>query len=504
MQSRRCATPGAGPGRPLGGWPHGGWPHGGWLAAFALVAASTVATCTTTAAASVRSSSGVAAISLPATPAGQQARWLVGALAHLPIPGAEITAHFDQAFLAFVPAPAAAALNASLVGLHNLRVDSVTTSTPSTIVFVVTINKKAKWDVRVEVDPKGLISVLHAQPAGSSPPAQPPPSPSTTAPVTANATGVRQVPVGVGSPPLKGTLTLPAGKGPFPAVVLVSGSGPNDQNETIGPNHPFLDIALGLAARGIASVRYDKRTLDYPRSINPRTFTLTEEYVPDALAAVRLLQHEPDVDAHLIFVLGHSQGGTYAPLIAQRAPEVAGVILLAAATEPLATALVRQVRYLATLPGPTGADARAELPDIEAEAAEIDSPARLEKDKPGTVLLGGVGPAYFLSGFRYNEVATARSVPQPLLLLQGDRDYQVTVANDLDVWLNGLKGRKGVTVVQFPKADHLFLDGSGPPTPVEYERPGHVDPKVTATIAAWIDKLKATVTRASRSAPAGH
>ena len=101
-------------------------------------------------------------------------------------------------------------------------------------------------------------------------------------------------------------------------------------------------------------------------------------------------------------------------------------------------------------------------------------------------------------------MATARSVPQPLLLLQGDRDYQVTVANDLDVWLNGLKGRKGVTVVQFPKADHLFLDGSGPPTPVEYERPGHVDPKVTATIAAWIDKLKATVTRASRSAPAGH
>jgi dienelactone hydrolase len=430
---------------------------------------------------------------------------LVGALAHLPVPAAEITAHFDQAFLAFVPAPAAAALNASFVGLHNLRVDSITTSTPSTIVFVVTVNGKAKWDVRIEVDPKGLISGLHAQPAGSSPPNLPPQSPSTTAPAKTKATGVRQVPVGVGSPPLRGTLTLPAGKGPFPAVVLVSGSGPNDQNETIGPNHPFLDIALGLAAQGIASVRYDKRTLDYPGSINPQTFTLTDEYVPDALAAVRLLQHEPDVDPYLIFVLGHSQGGSYAPLIAQRAPEVAGVILLAAASEPLATAFLRQVRYLATLPGATGASARAELPDIEAEAAEIDSPARLEKDKPGTVLLGGAGPAYYLSGFRYNEVTTARAVPQPLLFLQGDRDYQVTVANDLDVWLKGLKRRKGVTVVQFPKADHLFLDGSGPPTPVEYERPGHVDPKVTATIAAWIDKLKdASTLRASRSAPADH
>jgi dienelactone hydrolase len=161
-------------------------------------------------------------------------------------------------------------------------------------------------------------------------------------------------------------LTLPGGKGPFPGVVLVSGSGPSNQNEAIGPNHPFLDVALGLAARGIASVRYDKRTLDYPRRINRQTFTLTDEYVPDALATIHLLQHEPDVDPHLIFVLGHSQGGTDAPLIAQRAPEVAGVILLAASSEPLAAALVRQVRYLATLPGATGANARAELPDIEA------------------------------------------------------------------------------------------------------------------------------------------
>lgn len=466
-----------------------------WLIAIALVAASAVATGTATSVAtsppSLRRSLGAPTVSFPGTPVGRQARWLVGALAHLPIPAADITAHFDRAYLALVPAPAAAALNASFVGLHNLRVDSITTSTTTTLVFVVTVNGKVEWDVRIEVDPKGLISDLHAQPVGSSPNTVPaPPSPVTTAPATTKASGVQQIPVGVGSPPLRGTLTLPGGKGPFPGVVLVSGSGPNNQNEAIGPNHPFLDIALGLAARGIASVRYDKRTLDYPRSINPQTFTLTDEYVPDALAAIHLLQHEPDVDPHLIFVLGHSQGGTYAPLIAQRAPEVAAVILLAAASEPPAAALVRQVRYLATLPGVTGANARAELPDIEAEAAEIANPAALEKDKPGTVLIGGAGPAYYLSGLRYNEVATARAIPQPLLFLQGDRDYQVTVANDLDVWLKGLKGRRGVTVVQFPKADHLFLDGTGRPTPVEYERQGHVGPKVTGTIASWIDSLK--------------
>lgn len=238
-------------------------------------------------------------------------------------------------------------------------------------------------------------------------------------------------------------------------------------------------------------MRYDKRTRDYPHIVNPRTFTPTQEYVPDALAAIRLLRHESAVNPHRIFVLGHSEGGTYAPLIAKRSPEVAGVILLAAGAESLGAAIERQTGYLATLPGPIGSQAKAELPDVTSEVAKIDNPGALEKDSPGTVLLGGAGPAYYLSELRYNEVATARSIPQPLLLLQGDRDYQATVTNDLDVWLKGLNGRQGVTVVQFPQADHLLLDGTGPPTPLEYEKPGHVDPKVIATIVAWVDKVPA-------------
>lgn len=435
----------------------------------------------------------MAGASFPNTPAGRQARWLVGALAHLPIPAAQIAAHFDRAYLALVPAPAAAALNASFVGLTSLRLDAITGHALDTVVFVVTVNRTTKLDAKLAVDAKGLIRILHTERVGGQPPARA--APPTSRPSRASASAdVRQIPVGVGSPPLTGTLTLPAGKGPFPAVVLVSGSGPNDQNETVGPNHPFLDIALGLAARGIASLRYDKRTHDYPLSIDPKTFTLTQEYVPDALAAIGLLQHDTAIDPRLIFVLGHSQGGTYAPLIAKQAPELAGVILLAAAAEPLGAASVRQLHYLATLPGVTGAEARAELPNIAREAAEIDSVSALERVKPGTLLLGGVTRVYFLSGFRYNEVATARAIPQPLLFLQGDRDYQVTVPDDLDVWLKSLKGRRGLTVVQFPEADHLFLDGTGRPTPVEYERPGRVDPRVIATIATWIDRIK----RASR------
>ncbi|HTW10742.1 MAG TPA: hypothetical protein VME46_24795, partial [Acidimicrobiales bacterium] len=89
---------------------------------------------------------------------------------------------------------------------------------------------------------------------------------------------------------------------------------------------------------------------------------------------------------------------------------------------------------------------------------------------------------------------------QPLLFLQGDRDYQVTVTNDLNVWLQGLKGRKGVTVVQFAKADHLFLDGTGAPTPVEYEKPAHIDPKVSATIASWVEGVASQLVRPSKPA----
>jgi dienelactone hydrolase len=427
-------------------------------------------------------SSAVATASFPSTPAGKQAKWLFDAVVHHPIPAAQIAAHFDSAFLASLPAPAATTLNATFASVAHLQLDEVTISRPESIAFVITVNDNSEQQVNLAVDAHGLISSLHLQPTG--------PTPTTTTPAPLPepvVPGMRQIPVGVGSPPLKGTLTLPAGKGPFPAVVLVSGSGPNNQDESNGPNRPFLDIAVGLAAKGIATLRYDKRTLDYPRSIDPRTFTPTDEYVPDALAAIGLLVHEQAINPHLIFVLGHSQGGTYAPLIAKDAPEVAGVILLAAGAEPLGATILRQVRYLATLPGTIGAQAQAELPQITVIASQMDDVAALEKDNPGMNILDGTSPAYYLSALRYHEVATARAVPQPLLILQGDRDYQVTVANDLDTWVRGLKGRRGVTVVQFPRADHLFLDGTGRPTPLEYDKPGHIDPKVTPTIASWID-----------------
>ena len=196
------------------------------------------------------------------------------------MPAAEFTTHFDRAYLATVPAPAAATLNASWADIQRLRLDSITTSAPDTLVFVVTTNSTNKLSVTVGVDAQGLISGLHLQPAGVAAPQ--PSSSAASAAAGGVPPGVRQIAVGVGSPPLKATLTLPAGKGPFSAIILVSGSGPSDQDETIGPDKPFRDIA---ARPGRPGCRYPALRQAHPRlPLGDRcgTATPTEEYVPDA------------------------------------------------------------------------------------------------------------------------------------------------------------------------------------------------------------------------------
>ncbi len=147
-------------------------------------------------------------------------------------------------------------------------------------------------------------------------------------------------------------MTKPAGVGPFPAVVLVHGSGPNDRDETFGPNKTFKDLALGLGSRGVAVLRYDKRTKVYGAKVSKlNPFTLKAETIDDALEAVALLRKEPGIDATAIFVLGHSLGGTAAPRIGAADSGIAGLIMLAGAVRPLEQSIVDQMQYLADADG---------------------------------------------------------------------------------------------------------------------------------------------------------
>ncbi|QKV79567.1 alpha/beta hydrolase [Amycolatopsis sp. Hca4] len=293
-----------------------------------------------------------------------------------------------------------------------------------------------------------------------------------------------EVTVGSGPLAVPGTLTVPRGRGPRPGLVLLA-SGPADRDLTTGPNKPFKDLAWGLAARGIAVARFDKVTRVHPETGSAPGFTMADEYVPHAVAAVHLLQRQRKVDPARVFVLGLSGGGNAVPRVAAAEPSIAGLISLAGDTLPLPRAAVRVARYLAELdPGPA---TTAAAESVARQAALVESPG-LSPATPAADLLFGWPASYWLDLRAYDPVATAATLDKPMLILQGGRDYQVTVAGDLARWRAGLVGRSDVTIRVHEADDHLFFRGEGPSTPAGYEAPQHVDPAVVADIADWLSR----------------
>ncbi|MEV5601267.1 alpha/beta hydrolase [Streptomyces sp. NPDC052299] len=296
-----------------------------------------------------------------------------------------------------------------------------------------------------------------------------------------------EVVVGTGTLAVPGTLTLPVGEGPWPAVVLLSGGGAFDRDGSVGANKPLKDLAWGLASRQVAVLRFDKVTFAHPDRLRP-DFTMADEYVPHALAAVRLLRERPEVAPDRIHLLGHSMGGKAAPRIAAADPSIAGLVMLAADTQPMHEAAVRVARHLAELePGPA---ADAMVSALVRQAAAVADPG-LTPDTPPESLPLGFSASYWLDLRGYDPAATAAGLECPMLILQGGRDYQVSVADDLAGWRRALAGRPGVSIRVHDRLDHLFFAGSGPSTPADYARPGHVDPVVVDEIASWLTRHEA-------------
>ncbi|NDJ74872.1 MAG: alpha/beta fold hydrolase [Chloroflexi bacterium] len=282
---------------------------------------------------------------------------------------------------------------------------------------------------------------------------------------------------------LPGIVTVPAGGGPFPAVVLVHGSGPNDRDETIGPNKPFRDIAYALASSGIATLRYDKRTFVHGQQMVDLDLTVREEVVDDALAAVALLHSMEDIDPDRVFVLGHSLGGYLLPHILENGQvDIRGGIILAGNARPLEVLIREQTQYLLALDGELSESDQQQLAATDQLVTAIQA---LEPDTPG--LFFGAPASYWLDLRGYDPVATAQRVNLPLLILQGERDYQVTMT-DFQLWQDGLASRDNVTLISYPDLNHLFLAGQGPSRPVEYEQPGQVVDSVISDIVRWINQ----------------
>ena len=338
--------------------------------------------------------------------------------------------------------------------------------------------EKATIDFTVVFDAEGRIaglrSGLHAPPVSYSPPAY----------AVEGAYAEREVIVGEGEWALPGTLTLPAGDGRSAAVVLVHGSGPNDRDETLGPNKMFKDLALGLASKGVAVLRYDKRTLVHRVKLDGVTqFTVKEETTDDALAAVALLRALPQIDPARIFVAGHSLGGMVAPRIAAADPKIAGLIIMAGAVRPLELAILDQFQYLASADGTISTEEQKAIDEAHQTVAAVA--ALTAADAASGRYIVGAPVSYWLDLRGIDPPAEAAKLPQRLLVLQGGRDYQVTVA-DFERWQAALKPRPAAEFRLYPPLNHLFLPGSGPSLPAEYYTPGHVPVEVINDIVEWI------------------
>jgi uncharacterized protein len=400
-----------------------------------------------------------------------------------------VVAHFDPTMTSAMPAAKLAQVWDTITGqtgaFQSIGTVNAQTVQGYQVEIVTTQFAHATLGLKWVFDAQGRVAGFFAVPAETA-------TAAWTPPAYADPAAFHEEPVTVGSAPwqLSGTLTLPNGSGPFPAIVLVAGSGPNDQDETVLANKPFKDLAWGLASRHIAVLRYNKRTRQYGKEIaaNDSGFTVNQETVDDARSAVALLAANPTIDSHRIFVLGHSLGGMMAPRIALNDTRVAGLVILAGPTRPFEQVALDQVRYLAGLQAPITPEAQMQIDAAQQAADQIESPSLT----PGTRVkfLGATIPgSYFLDLRNYHPAQVAAALQIPMLILRGARDYQVTAA-DMDGWQKALAGRHNVTFITYPGLFHLFMPstspGSGLGTPADYQKAQHVSQPVIDDIARWI------------------
>ena len=397
----------------------------------------------------------------------------------------KVEAQYDARMATALPPGKLAATWPSLIEQEG-AFQSITNTHTSKIQGLDVVRMECKFqnavvDATVALDSNGKIAGLGFRPHQQAPPPWIPPR-------YAKESSFTELPLALenGKYKLPGKLTIPKGDGPFPAVVLVHGSGPHDEDETVGPNKPFADLAWGLASRGIAVYRYTKRTQQYglQSADDPVKLTVEDEVIGDARAAVALVAKQPHIDPKQIFLLGHSLGAYLAPRIATGDAQIAGIAILGANTGPLEQVVLEQVHYLASLNGTPTDDEQKRITAVEDGAKQIESPDLKPSDTVPFLGATTYG-AYWLDLRGYDPVKTAAKLKIPILILQGGRDYQVTPAN-FEAWGTALGRRGNVTLKIYPDLNHLFMTGNGRSTPAEYEQPGHVSQDVIETTATWV------------------
>lgn len=279
---------------------------------------------------------------------------------------------------------------------------------------------------------------------------------------------------------LSGTLSLPRNvAGPLPAVLLVHGSGAMDRDER--PFMVFRDLAHGLAGAGVAVLRYDKRGVGRSRFLGEHKSLTLHDLTEDARAWLDLLASRPDLRRDCLVVVGHSEGGYIAPLLATREERVRGVVLLAGAADPLREIMVRQLELLLGAHGLT--------------ERELDQAARLQQAFFRRVEMQraeeGSFEAWLASHFAHDPGATLRQLPVPLLALYGRGDLQVPVEQAARLTELAREANKRFDVEVLDGLDHLLMDDRGGlgGTGLLADRDRRLDPRIPKSVGAWVSRL---------------
>jgi len=284
-----------------------------------------------------------------------------------------------------------------------------------------------------------------------------------------------------GSYELPGTLTIPINKKSFPLIIFIHGSGQNDRDESIGPNKPFKDFATGFASMGIATFRYDKRNFIYREQDD--YITPEQETIEDSRAAIALAGQIPGVSK--IFILGHSLGAYLLPRIATGQKDLKGMIMMAGNARPLEDLIIEQVIYLVSQNGLTQEEEQ-KINEIKTQVELVKSES-LTEDTMREQLPLNIPASYWLYLKKYEPVKTLKKLKIPVLIMQGERDYQVTMT-DFGIWKKELSRKKNVNFRSYEKLNHLFMEGEGKSKPEEYIIPSHIPHYVIQDITDWINE----------------
>lgn len=295
--------------------------------------------------------------------------------------------------------------------------------------------------------------------------------------------------------PLKGILTLPDNiTEPVPAVVLVHGSGSSNMDEKVGKITPFKDLAEGLAKQGIACVRYNKRSFSYGFKMvmdKKNIVTVKEETIDDAIMAANLLKNDSRVDTSKVFIIGHSMGGMLAPRIDAEGGNFRGLILMAGSPLPMEKIMLIQLEeQLAEMKGLTKKIISKQLDKF---TALFEGLYELTDEAAKATKIGnGVTLYYFKEMGQPSVEDYLNKTDKPMLIMQGEKDFQVRADRDYAAYQKILVGRSNVTFKLYPGLNHAFVPATYEDISMakkEYSIEKHIGDDVISDIANWIKSI---------------